>query len=303
MKVYVLKANENWFCDRYHSEWCEYAKKYNCNNINDSDIIWLLPSWQWANIPLELLKTKKVVATVHHIVPNKFNLHEFKARDQFVDCYHVPCSQTKENIKKHTNKPIKIAGYWLNAEVWQPLDKEECRKDLNLDLNEYIIGSFQRDTEGSDLKTPKLEKGPDRFIEYAKKINKDNLRILLGGWRRQYIINRLEEENIKYTYIELAPREILKKMYASCDLYVVSSRHEGGPQSLLEASAMEVPIVSTKMGMAPDVLNKNCLIDIEDKVYFPTNKDVEECKLGAYKFEIKKHIKNYIDIFNLTDKM
>ena len=31
-----------------------------------------------------------------------------------------------------------------------------------------LVGSFQRDTEGSDLISPKLIKGPDIFIEIVK---------------------------------------------------------------------------------------------------------------------------------------
>lgn len=297
MKIFTLKANENWFCDRYYQEWKEYAKDHVCEDPYEADAIWLLPSWQWTSLGPTLLQRKKIVATVHHIVPDKFNVEEFKIRDQFVDAYHVPCAQTKENIKHLTIKPITIAGYWLNSQVWQPMDKTAARQDLNLAEDDYVVGSFQRDTEGGDLISPKLEKGPDLFVEYVKKINKPNLHVLLGGWRRQYIIKRLEEENIKYTYLELEPRDVLKKMYASLDLYVVSSRFEGGPQALLEASAMKVPIVSSDCGMARVSLNQNCVIDIQKDLYFPTQQDVEENFSKVYDFEISNHIKNYIDIF------
>ena len=142
---------------------------------------------------------------MHHIVPEKFNYSDFKRRDQFVDYYHVPCEQTKKNISPYTNKPIKVIGYWLNTDMWYPQDKIEARKFLGIPQDKYIVGSFQRDTEGHDLKSPKLEKGPDLFVEYVKKIDKDNLCILLGGWRRQYILKRLKEENIDSIYIEMAP--------------------------------------------------------------------------------------------------
>ena len=297
MKVYVVKANENWFCDRYHNEWCEYASEYNTFNPSEADVVWLLPSWTWRMLPPQFLSSKKVVATVHHIVPDKFDLRDFMERDRYVDCYHVPCAQTKNNISQYTKKPIIISGYWLNSDVWKPLDRLECRKELRLSEDDYIVGSFQRDTEGSDLASPKLEKGPDLFIEYIKKIKKDNLHVLLGGWRRQYIINRLLEEQIPHTYIKLAPQDTLEKMYASCNLYVVSARFEGGPQALLEAPAMNVPIVSTDVGMAKVTLSDNCIIDIKDDFYYPTEQDVKENREKVFKFEIKEHIKTYIKIF------
>ena len=37
-------------------------------------------------------------------------------------------------------------------------------KKYNLSNEDYIVGSFQRDTEGHDLHSPKLSKGPDLFI-------------------------------------------------------------------------------------------------------------------------------------------
>ena len=41
MKIFTIKANENWFCDRYYQEWCEYANEYITDNIYEADIIWL----------------------------------------------------------------------------------------------------------------------------------------------------------------------------------------------------------------------------------------------------------------------
>ena len=298
MKVYTLKANENWHSDRYYSEWVNNCGTLHTNNIQEADVLWLLPSWVWRSVPPHLLREKKVIATIHHIVPEKFNLSDFKQRDQFVDHYHVPCEQTKNNILKYTDKPIKVIGYWLNTELWYPQDKNEARELFNIPLDYYVIGSFQRDTEGGDLTSPKLEKGPDLFIDYLKKIKNKNLCVLLGGWRRQYVLNRLKQENIKSLYIEMAPYNILQKMYAACDLYLVCSRYEGGPQAVIEAPAMKVPIISSNVGMAPDTLNQNCVIDVVNDSYIPTHQDVEECYLKVLKYDIKHHVEKYIEFFN-----
>ena len=221
----------------------------------------------------------------------------FSLRDEYVDKYHVPCKKTKDFISQYTTKPIVEICYWYNPELWYPMNKDLCREELGLSNKDFIVGSFQRDTEGKDLKSPKLEKGPDLFIEYLKMMDIDNLHVLLGGWRRQYVINRLKDLNIKYTFFELAPLEIIRKMYASCDLYVVSSRHEGGPQALLEASAMRVPIVSTNVGIAESIMSENCIIDIKNEIYFPNDEDVDECHNKVKKYNIQKHIDKYVEFF------
>ena len=146
-----------------------------------------------------MLQKKKVVVTIHHIVKEKFtrdSLAEFLAKDKYVDTYHVPCQKTKDFISQITKKPIVVIGYWYNSKIWSPISKEKAREKMNISSNRYVIGSFQRDTEGHDLKSPKLEKGPDIFVETVKKINKKNLLVLLSGWRRQYIMRKLKEESI-----------------------------------------------------------------------------------------------------------
>jgi len=196
-----------------------------------------------------------------------------------------------------TQKPVEVVGYWYDESKWFPLNKQECREELGLPVNDFIIGSFQRDTEGGDLKTPKLEKGPDLFCEYLETIDKENMHVLLGGFRRQYVMNRLDNKNIKYTYFELSPVSQLQKMYAACDLYIVASRHEGGPQSVLEASAMRVPIVSTAVGIVPTILSESCIINIPNEQYFPIESDIDHGFKQVKKYEIRSHKKNYINLF------
>jgi glycosyltransferase involved in cell wall biosynthesis len=301
MKILVVRPNENWILDRIAKEWSLCYPETVANSYHEADVIWLLSSWQWASIPREILSRKKVIATVHHVVPEKFtkdSLREFLARDQFVDEYHVPCQKTKDFISRMTKKTINVIGYWYNSEIWYPSSRDEARSSLGIENDRYVIGSFQRDTEGHDLKSPKLEKGPDLFVDYVKRIEKENVLVLLGGWRRQYVISRLNEHDIDYKYVEMAPLEQLRKMYAACDLYVVASRTEGGPQALMEASAMKIPIVSRDVGMARDVLADNCIIDIPNDLYYPLDKDIKSCYNKTNAYELKKKAEEYHKMFS-----
>lgn len=271
LKIYVLAPNEDWIVDRFVQEWNEYSGLAVCNNPKEADIIWLLADWSWKNllsqISFEELKQKNVVTTVHHIVPEKFGVteqYDFAVRDIVTDYYHVYNEHTQQFISKFTNKPIKLIKYWANDKFWK-LDKTitDTREELHLDQKAFIVGSFQRDTEGHDLVTPKLEKGPDLFCDYVERIVDEhpNLHVLLGGWRRQYVINRLNEASIPFTYFERPPLDTVRKMYRSLDLYVVSARCEGGPQALIEAGLMSVPCVSRDIGIASQVLPAGAVKD------------------------------------------
>lgn len=171
-----------------------------------------------------------------------------------------------------------------------------------MSINDYYVGSFQRDTEGSDLKTPKLEKGPDLFCDYLirnrSKIECTNkLHVLLGGWRRQYVENRLKKAKISYTLFEKTSLDMIRLLYAACDLYVVSSRFEGGPQAIIEAAAMEIPIISTDVGIASTVLSDNCILNIKNDYYCPSDSDVNYALNKVQSLVIKSHGQKFIKLF------
>jgi glycosyltransferase involved in cell wall biosynthesis len=310
MKIFCHIPREDWFCDRFGGEFARNSRHQVSHTDLGSDIIWILAGWCWKQIPHEALHNTKIVCTIHHEVPQKFigqRKDDFLLRDQFVDAYHVPCEQTRKFIAQWTKKPIFKLGYWCNSDIWTVKDRKDCKKQFQLPDDALIVGSFQRDTEGSDLKTPKLEKGPDRFCNYVEKIVKTgvNVHVLLNGWRRQYVMNRLDEAGIPFSYHELPSIEDVSKMYSACDLYVVGSRYEGGPQSILECASTLTPIVSTDVGMAGDILPSNCVISMEkeDPLYFPTDEDVVTAYNNVKKFYIENHVPKYDKLFDSVEKL
>lgn len=267
-KVYVLAPSEDWVVDRFVDEWTEDNNDITTMSVLDADVIWLLSNWCWTKVPYELLRHKKVITTIHHIVPEKFGRAEredFKNCDQFTTLYHVYNQRTFDVVKSLTDKDIRLIPYWYNQRLWRCTDpKDVLRKRYNLPQKAFICGSFQRDTEGHDLISPKLEKGPDRLADALEVINgmTKNLHVLLAGWRRQYIIKRLKAAGISYTYIEKPNNNVLNDLYQTLDLYLVTARHEGGPQALIECGLLNVPVVSTPVGIAEQVLPSDA-IDID----------------------------------------
>jgi glycosyltransferase involved in cell wall biosynthesis len=68
-------------------------------------------------------------------------------------------------------------------------------------------------------------------------------------------IHRLNTAGIPYTYKELPSFDVLNEMYNSLDLYLVTARYEGGPQSLVECGLTKTPVISTNVGLAQEILN------------------------------------------------
>lgn len=261
MKVYALAPGESWVCDQLVQEWKTYTGDMACERVEDADLVWLLADWCWRSVPYGILSSKKVVTTVHHIVPAKFDRvarMDFAARDSITDLYHVYNQRAFDFIRPITAKPITLAPYWANQNIWRPtVPRDELRKKFGIPDGAFVAFSAQRDTEGSDLKSPKLEKGVDLLADaiingYHKR--HPNLHVLLAGWRRQYLIGRLTQANVPFTYIERPPQPTVNELYQCADLYPVCSREEGGPQSLLECGLLGVPVVSRPVGIAEQVL-------------------------------------------------
>ena len=270
MKVYLSDINESWIVDRVREEWYKYNPELSSKNIKIADTIWIISPWLWRKLPKKYLKKCKVVCSIFHFEEkdyNPSNIKEFYKRDKYVDSYHVISPKVLKELQKLTPKPITYIPFWVNQDIWYEIEnKEKLKLKYNIPINSFVIGSFQRDTEGKDLKSPKLIKGPDRFVEIAKYYNSlhPNLIILLSGKRRQYIINELEKVNISFLYYEMASFEELNEFYNILDLYIVSSRIEGGPQAIVESGITKTPIISTDVGFASDILSSESIFDMNN---------------------------------------
>ena len=131
------------------------------------------------------------------------------------------------------------------------------RAQLGFPDDAIVVGSFQKDGEGwGDGSVPKLIKGPDIFLAVIDRLRRiHNIHVMLTGPARGYLKAGLERIGVPYVHRFASDRDELAKFYHSLDLYLVTSREEGGPMGLMESMASFVPVVSTHVGMAPDLIN------------------------------------------------
>ncbi len=300
MKIYTNKINESWIIDRVIQEWTSNNNEIISDRIQDSDIVWIISTWTWKKIQSKYLKDKKVVASIYHIDFDNFNKKDeknFYKMDQYVDYYHVISLKTKAQLERLTSKEIISIPFWVNQENLFHIDKKiNLRKKYGFKDDDYIIGSFQRDTEGSDLLSPKLIKGPDIFVDLVNRLNKTkNIKILLSGTRRQYVINNLEKLGISYEYFEMVQIDQLNEFYNILDLYLVSSRLEGGPQAVLECAATKTPIISTDVGVASEILHPNSIYSLDN--FEDAEPMVEHAYENSKKFMLPEGMNRFREMF------
>ncbi len=150
-----------------------------------------------------------------------------------------------------------------------PAERDAQRVRFGIAPHEVVIGSFQKDGEGwGEGDVPKPIKGPDVFLAAVERLAKRNpIFVLLSGPARGYVKRGLETLNVRYAHDYAQDRDALARLYHALDLYLITSREEGGPMALMESMASGVPVVSTRVGMAPDLIADGvtgALVDVDD---------------------------------------
>lgn len=298
IKIWVPSIGENWILDRITKEFSENTKHEIVQNPSEATLAWCItPSL----VPLSNKHSSglgRLVTSIQHVVPEKFDeaaWRLFVLRDQYIDHYITANDTTVSFLKNATQRDVTKIPYWINTDIFYHIPDLKDRDFLT-------IGSFQRDTEGHDLISPKLEKGPDRFLDVIDALRKEykNLKVLLAGWRRQYVISGLERMGVSYEYNEFCDFDELNTLYNKCDYYIVTSRCEGGPQAILEAAQTRCNVLSTDVGIARDILDEQCICyNINDFVSkIKSNSDFRDKNFNnVQQYEMKKIVKQYDRFF------
>ena len=309
-KIYIvgedvyLENNQTWIIDIFKKEFTEYSKLDIVTTPEESEIIWIIGNNNLKEI--NYLKTihltnKQIITTIHHIDWNKidmFNINFNEVKD-ITTRFHVICDKVYHDLIKLTDKSIRIANFWINENIFYNIsNKNELRKEYNIPEKSFCVGSFQRDTKGKRLcMKPKLSKGPDIFIEIVKDMNKkrDNVLVILSGRRRNYIIKQLEDNGIEYLYFPMVTSVELNKLYNCLDLYIVSSRVEGGPRSILECGITKTPIISTDVGIANLILDNKSIYDVQNPLsYCMATPNIQHTYDKASLYSINNYLNSFI---------
>ncbi len=237
----------------------------------------------WWNSLLSLDKfffqfKKNILVTASNFIDpvgeNFFLTKEFQKVKKIAKGWIAPSTIQKKKLE-NLGLRVYYQPFYLDLNLFSPTKKTVCQKELlhrfaipfEKVKNRTIIGSFQRDSLGMDLTKPKWQKGPDFLITCLKDLPKDKYLLLLAGPRRHYVIKECRRLKIPYHFVgketpndDLHINSIQLKdmpfLYALTDIYLVTSKSEGGPKSVMEATSTKTFILSTDVGLASDFLPK-----------------------------------------------
>ncbi len=206
-------------------------------------------------------ESNKTVLSVFHIPPG--NNEKIARTLKYIDLVHTSCEITRQELLRigcQETKIVKIPiGVDLN--IFKPVSediKQRLRASIGIPNGAKVIGSFQKDGEAwQEGLRPKHIKAPDVLVKVLGQLHREyskDIFVLLLGAARGYVKKELERLGVPYKHIYLKNYQGIPKYYNMLDLYLITSRVEGVPKAILESTATGVPIVSTKVGIVPEVI-------------------------------------------------
>ena len=129
-----------------------------------------------------------------------FAVPEHRRAMEIVGRWITPTSRAYHQMQS-IGVETSLIPYLVDVETFRPLtpdshDLAALIEKWKIPTDTYLIGSFQRDTEGSDLRRPKLVKGPDVLLEILLGIQRLGLKfhLVLAGPRRHWLINKARDK-------------------------------------------------------------------------------------------------------------
>jgi glycosyltransferase involved in cell wall biosynthesis len=198
-----------------------------------------------------------------------------RRRHEELDRFQVPSRAMEELVLEAGVAPQKVFRIPIAIDIDRfPLrttgERAATREQLGLPLDAFVAGSFQKDGVGwEEGLEPKLIKGPDVMLAAVERLRKrvPDLVLLLTGPARGFVKEGLERMGVPYRHVLLRGPEGVAAAYRALDVCLVTSRDEGGPKAVLEAMATGVPLVTTRIGQAADLVQharNGYLVEVED---------------------------------------
>ncbi|HBE71756.1 MAG TPA: hypothetical protein DDW52_26735 [Planctomycetaceae bacterium] len=262
-------------------------------------------------LPARLLRGKKIIAHMTHDPRVAWENPKFHQAKSIVGLWIARSTDAYDFLLRN-GLSVELVPYMVDDRHFKPLSPDhgklvELAKRCDIPKDKYLIGSFQRDSEGADLSKPKLVKGPDRFVDIVSSLNacSNRVHVVLAGPRRHWIRNELKARGVPFSFVGKLVKgddtdvnnlswDEVNLLYNLVDCYIVASRNEGGPLSIIEAISCSTKIVSTHVGHAPDVLSPQCIFDSCQDAVKLLRADIDEGVLdgsiATNSLRLKRHL-------------
>ncbi|OAS85788.1 MULTISPECIES: glycosyltransferase [Metabacillus] len=188
------------------------------------------------------------IVTVHHDFDRD---SEGLSLRHFIDSYKrsdmILClnEQQKQRITEYIGqtKPIKVIPHGFDTSF---TPKKTYKEQINAN-NKLVIGFSSR-------RYPRLIKGEETLYKIIEGLKDQPVKFIFIGQDRSKEHEFCESLGVESEVYEKIAYSEFPRLYDQMDLFLITSKAEGGPASLPEALATGLPVVSTPCGFVPDMV-------------------------------------------------
>lgn len=203
------------------------------------------------------LKLKaKIVFSKKAISASSSFVSKFKYNSKGVDAVFCVSKSVEDNfsqvLSEKNKKKLTVVPDCVPVDILNKKGKVDLREKYNVAKDGFVIGNIANHTTAKDLNT---------FINTADYLinvlgRKDVVFFQIGKYSKltDEYLKLIQEKNLQNFVIFTDTIEDASSLNSQFDIFLMTSQREGGPTSVLEAMLVGVPVVTTNVGIIPDVI-------------------------------------------------
>ncbi|WP_026729267.1 glycosyltransferase family 4 protein [Flavobacterium denitrificans] len=198
----------------------------------------------------------KVVFSKKAISASSSFISKFKYNSKAIDAVFCVSNAVKNNFSEvlsPSNKPkLTVVPDCVPLEILNKNTGVNLREKYNVAEGKFIIGNIANHTTAKDLET--LVNTADYLVNVLNK--KDVVFFQIGNFskRTDDYVKLVAEKNLQEYVIFTNTIEDASSLNKQFNVFLMTSQREGGPTSVLEAMLIGAPVVSTHVGIVPEVI-------------------------------------------------
>ncbi len=153
----------------------------------------------------------------------------------------------RKNIDK-----LKVIHDCVSEDILHTKESLNIRERYNIEPNKLIVGNIGNHTKAKNLET---------FINVADKVvnkmnRKDVYFVQIGEFSKltEPLIQSVKQKGLGDNFIFTNKIKNASSLNRQFDLFLLTSEREGGPTSILESMLLGTPIISTEVGVIPEII-------------------------------------------------
>lgn len=190
-----------------------------------------------------------IMTWIHHVTSWSSD-HDFSARHSVALVATTPGWKDAIEQVNPSPRPTHVVRHGVDCDLYSP--RPGARARFGLPADAFLFGFFG--SAGSDRDAGR--KGIPTLLDVVRGVASRvrNAHFVFAGPGWHDVVRDLHAAGIAASDLDFVPRSDVPFLYSALDAYLMTARVEGGPCTILESLACGTPVVATRVGLVPDVV-------------------------------------------------